>query len=90
MGYGTYRPHYVRTLDKKEIDFVIARNNVPVLAVEVKTSDLTLSNSLKNRATWFPTTPILSIQVIDRRDVLRKYSENTWLMSIERFLALLV
>lgn len=90
MGYGTYRLHYVRTLDKKEIDFVIARNNVPILAVEVKTRELTLSNPLKNRATWFPDTPILGIQVIDRRDVLRKYSENTWLISIERFLTLFV
>ncbi len=57
MGYGNYRLNYVRTQDKKEIDFVIARDNRPILALEVKSGDVTLSRPLKDRRKWFLNTP---------------------------------
>lgn len=90
MGYGDYRLHYMRTLDKKEIDFVIARDNRPILAVEVKSGDATLSRPLKERAKWFPKTPTLGLQVVDRRGQLQRYPDNTWLISVERLLSLLI
>jgi len=89
MGYGPYRLHYIRTLDKKEIDFLVTVENRPVIAVEVKSGDLHLANSLKNRVKWFPDSPTLGIQVVDRREVLQKFPENTWIVSIERLLSLL-
>ena len=46
MGYGSYRLHFVRTLDKKEIDFIVTRDNQPLLAVEVKSSNAQLSRTL--------------------------------------------
>lgn len=90
MGYGNYSLHYFRTLDKKEIDFVIVRDNRPILAVEVKSGDSTLSRALKARQRWFPNTPTLGVQVVDRRGFLQKYPDNTWIMSVERLLSLLV
>lgn len=88
-GYGEFTLHYVRTLDKKEIDFLVVRNNRPLLAVEVKTGDKTLSPALQDRHKWFGGAATLGIQVVDRRGVLKKYPENTWMMSIERFLNIL-
>ena len=90
MGHGNYRLRYVRTIDKKEIDFVIARDNCPILAVEVKSGDTALSNPLKHRRKWFPNTDIPGVQVVDRRDVFQAHPDNTWVVSIERFLPLLV
>jgi len=89
MGLGVYRLYYVRTIDKREIDFIVAVDNTPVLAVEVKSGETLLSSSLKNRQRWIPS-PTLGIQVVDRRGVLEKHPNHTWLVSIERLLSLLV
>jgi predicted AAA+ superfamily ATPase len=89
MGYGNYRLHYIRTLDKKEIDFLVVRDNFPVLAVEVKSSETVVSKALKDRPRWFLETPILGVQVVDQRAVLQRHENRTWVVSIERFLRLL-
>jgi predicted AAA+ superfamily ATPase len=90
MGYGDYRLHYIRTLDKKEIDFLVVRDNRPILAVEVKLSETTPSKALMERHSWSVEPPTLGVQVVDQRGVLKKYPENTWVVSVERFLRLLV
>ena len=89
MGLGVYRLYYVRTIDKREIDFIISVDNTPLLAVEVKSGETLLSSSLKNRQRWIPS-PTLGIQVVDKRGVLEKHPNHTWLVSIERLLSLLV
>lgn len=89
MGYGSFMLHYVRTLDKREIDFLIVRDNRPLLAVEVKTGQTTLSPALRDRCKWFGEASTLGIQVVDQRGILKKYPDNTWLMSIEKFLNIL-
>jgi uncharacterized protein len=89
MGYGFYELFYIKTLDKKEIDFIITIDRWPVMAVEVKTSDTKLSSTLKNRDKWLFQAPTLGIQIVDSRDILQKLPENTWIVSAERFLSLL-
>ena len=86
MGFGNYTLHYVRTLDKKEIDFIVARDNCPVLALEVKSSETTLSRQLRDRRMWLFDTDTLGIQVVNKRGMLQKHADNTWVVSIERFL----
>ena len=90
MGFGNYRLHYIRTLDKKEIDFLVVRDNFPLMAVEVKRSQTHPTPALMDRHKWSVKPPSLGVQVVDKRDVLKKYPENTWVVSIERFLRLLV
>ena len=90
MGYGSYRLHFVRTLDKKEIDFLVTRDNQPLMAVEVKSSYTKLSRPLINRHKWFPDVPTIGIQVVNQRGVLQKYPDHTWVMSCEKLLSLLV
>jgi uncharacterized protein len=87
-GSGQYRLNYIRTLDKREIDFVVTVDHKPILAVEVKSGETDLSRTLKSRQKWFPR-PILGAQLVNKRGVLQKHSDNTWLVSIERFLSLL-
>ncbi|MDD5672752.1 MAG: ATP-binding protein [Chitinivibrionales bacterium] len=36
LGYGAFTLHYLRNKEKKEVDFLIARNNNPVLMLEAK------------------------------------------------------
>ena len=90
MGYGSFKLHYVRTLDKREIDFLIVRDNIPIMTIEVKSAGTTLASTLKNRKRWFPDTPTLGIQLVNQRDILKKHPDNTWVMSVERFLSLLI
>ncbi len=89
MGYGDFRLFYSRTLDKKEIDFIVAMDHQPVLALEVKTGDPQITPALKNRQAWFPNLPTLGIQVVDKRKVFQKLSGDTWIVSAERFLSIL-
>jgi hypothetical protein len=56
--------------------------------IEVKLAEMGLSNSLRNRQRWFSEST-LGIQVVDRREVLEKHPDQTWLISVERFLFLL-
>jgi len=89
MGYGSYRLHYIRTIDKKEIDFLVTRDNKPVLAVEVKSKETSLSTTLENRMKWLHPYTTLGVQVIDKRGVLRKHDNNTWIISVEKLFQLL-
>lgn len=46
IGLGDYSLHFVRDKEKREVDFLIADRHKPVLLVETKLSDETLSPSL--------------------------------------------
>ena len=45
-GMGDYGLYYLRTKEKKEVDFVVIKNQKPWFIVEVKTSDVNISPSL--------------------------------------------
>jgi len=46
MGIGTFELRYLRDKQKREVDFIMIRDNQPWFLVEVKKSDRTLSPSL--------------------------------------------
>ena len=77
MGYGDYRLHYVRTLDKQELDFLITLDNRPIAAIEVKSGETAVAKTLRNREKWFPKSPTLGVQLVDKRGVLEKHPDNT-------------
>lgn len=89
MGFGNFRLHYVRTLDKREIDFVVARDNKPLLLVEVKKSDTNLSRQMRDRQRWHFGADTIGVQVVDKEDYLQKYKGNTWIVSVDKFFTLL-
>jgi len=88
-GFGSFRLHFIRTVDKKEIDFLIVREGRPVLAVEVKSKDQGLSRPLAKRKNWIVTDQTIGVQVIGKPGILQKHGDHTWVVSAERFLALL-
>jgi hypothetical protein len=90
MGVGKYELYYLRTIDKREIDFIVVADRKPILAVEVKLNDTQLSKTLQNRHKWFPEGSTLGIQVVNRRGTLQKHPNHSWVMSVERFLSLLI
>jgi len=46
MGYGEYGLYYLRTKDKREVDFLVTRNQKPWFMVEVKSSKRRISPNL--------------------------------------------
>ncbi|MCF8081198.1 MAG: ATP-binding protein [Desulfobacterales bacterium] len=90
MGFGDYSLHYLRTLDRREIDFVVCRDGQPVLCVECKTGGSALAPSLANRKKWFPENTPTAIQTVATPGMLQKHPSRTWVMSLDRLLGLLV
>jgi len=90
MGYGDFHLNFVRTLDKKEIDFIVVRNGRPLFCVEVKSGSTVPTRTLVNRRKWFPDDPTLGIQVVALPGILKKQDDHTWVMGADRFLAMLV
>ena len=52
LGYGTYESYYLRTKDKREVDFLVARNGKPWFIAEVKSSS---QKRLKKNLDYFQT-----------------------------------
>jgi hypothetical protein len=50
---------------------------------------MNLSKTLQDRRKWFSNQAILGVQVVDTTGILKKLPENTWIVSIDRFLSLL-
>jgi hypothetical protein len=69
---------------------VVAADQRPILIVEVKSADMNLSKTLLHSHRWFPRNQPLGVQVVDKRGVLRKYSDRAWVISVERFLSLFI
>ena len=46
-GFGKYDLYFIRNKDKQEVDFLVTENMQPWILVEVKSSDQSLSKSLK-------------------------------------------
>jgi len=47
LGYGDFGVHYVRTKEKREVDFLLSEGRRPLLLLEVKLSDDTPSPNLR-------------------------------------------
>ncbi len=47
LGLGNFALHFIRTKEKREVDFIITENNRPWFLVEVKTSEKRLSPHLE-------------------------------------------
>ncbi len=47
MGFGDFGLFFLRTKDKREVDFLVTKDNVPWFLVEAKTSDTRLSKNLE-------------------------------------------
>lgn len=90
-GLGKFNLHYIRDKQKREVDFLIVKNNTPWILVEAKLSDTGLSNQLK----YFHDTlkPEYSFQVVQNlpyteTDCFAK--SGVWIVPAITFLSQLV
>ena len=68
FGFGDFTLHYIRNKEGEEVDFLIARDHVPMLLVESKFSDDTLSKSL---AKFQARLNIPAVQLVNRPGVYK-------------------
>ena len=68
LGYGNFTLHFIRNKEKEEVDFLIANNNNPLLLIETKLSDKTVSKSFLNFQNLFD---IPAIQLVNSEGVFR-------------------
>jgi predicted AAA+ superfamily ATPase len=76
---------YVRNKQKEETDFLITRDNVPWLLVEVKLSDQPVEKHHLATAEALGNIPV--IQVCRQPDVARVQRERVFCLSAQRFFA---
>lgn len=86
-GLGPYKLFFVRDLSKREVDFLIAKGETPVLLVESKTNNLNISGFALNLAKKLGDIPI--IQLNHKSGVLKKVGKNASVISAGHFFSCL-
>ncbi len=90
LGQGDMNLFYLRDKDKREVDFLITVKGTPYLLVECKLNDENISNNLL--AFQEKTRVPVAVQVVHKKNVSKRMKQNgfiQWVVSAERFLALL-
>ncbi|MCM8819714.1 MAG: AAA family ATPase [Candidatus Omnitrophica bacterium] len=89
-GVGNIDLFYIRDKEKREVDFLITKNEQPIILIEAKYNDEELS---KNLVMFQAKLKIpISIQVIHKKGVCKKLKNSgltQWIVSADRFLELL-
>ena len=83
-GKGNYQLRYVRTKDKREVDFVITEKNQPCLLIESKKTDKMLAPDLKYFKERIRAP--LAMQVVDTPGYLKQIDRGTYVVGLDRLL----
>jgi predicted AAA+ superfamily ATPase len=87
-GWPEVKLHFVRTYDKKEIDFILTLNEKPILAIEAKLSDAKFSPQLRRfRKAMDGKFPIL--QVVSQPGIFLRKGSREYLVGYDRLLMML-
>ena len=86
-GKGDFRLWYVRTKDGREVDFLITEMEKPLLLIECKRSDKTVSPNLKYFKDRLQIQ--LAFQVIETPGYLKQIDGGTFVLGLDRLLRLL-
>jgi len=86
FAYGVFELCYLRTKDKKEVDFCIIRDKKPWLLVECKSQTTTLSRSLLKFAGLFPDAAAFQLTTSKNMDRVVP-GTGIRIMTIEKFLS---
>ena len=86
-GKGDYRLMYVRTKDGREVDFVVTERGKPLLLIECKRNDKTLSPNLKYFKDRLKVQ--LAFQVIQTPGYLKQADRGTFVLGLDRLLSIL-
>ena len=83
LAYGDAQLWYVRNFDGSEIDFLITLNRLPVLFIETKLSDTTISIHCRNMKKQLD---IPFIQVVKKPGIWKREGHDILVLSAENFL----
>ena len=83
-GKGNYQLMYVRTKDRREVDFVITEKNKPYILIECKKSDKSLAANLRYFKERIQAP--LALQVIETPGYLKQVDRGTFIIGLDRFL----
>ena len=87
LGYGNYGLSYIRDKEGREVDFVVTKDDKTVFMAETKFND---ENVSKNLLTFQQKTQTqFAIQVVNKKDILKKTSSNgltQYIISADNFL----
>jgi len=87
-GWPELRLYFVRTYDKKEVDFILTLNEKPILAIEAKLADAKFSSQLRRfREAVDVNFPIL--QVVNQLGIFLKKGPGEYLVGYDRLLMVL-
>ncbi len=86
-GKGDFRLMYVRTKDGREVDFVVTESGKPLLLIECKRNDKTLSPHLKYFKDRMKVQ--LAFQVIETPGYLKQVDGGTFVLGLDRLLSIL-
>ncbi len=68
LGKGRFSLHFIRDKEKREVDFLIANKNIPMLLVEVNFSDIHVASSLVAFQSIFS---VPAVQLVNEKGVHR-------------------
>lgn len=90
-GLGNFSLHYIRDKQKREVDFLVVKDNKPWILIEAKLSDTKLSSSLKHFHEILQ--PEYSFQVVHNLSAVQKNcfaKSGLWIVPAITFLSQLV
>jgi len=88
LAYDRFELCYIRTREKKEVDFCIVREGKPWMLVECKSHHTAVSNALRKFADLFPDAEAFQVTLADVDRVVP--GSRIRLMNIEKFLSMFV
>lgn len=83
LGIGDFDLRYIRDRNKNEVDFIIIKNNQPLLLIECKLHDTKLS---KTAVHFSKILNVPYIQMISDEDVVESYGDDRYIISASIFL----
>ena len=88
IGMGHFELHYLRTLDKLEVDFCLTNKGKPFMLVECKSNNTAISPALIKMQRYFPDAQIyqLTLKDVDKIDL----PTGIRLIHVEKFLSFFV
>ena len=72
-GWGNFSLHYLRNKEKWEVDFLIARDNQPILLVETKLSD---DNPCKSLKYFQSILNVPAVQLVGKDDIFKRVTND--------------
>jgi predicted AAA+ superfamily ATPase len=85
LGVGDFDIRYVRNKQKEEVDFLIVKNNKPLVLFEAKKSETDINKSGHYFSRVFN---VPYYQLVCDSDVLLEYPENKFVISSWRFFSI--